>query len=86
MQETGYTPIFENNCMGISMKIVAPGQSNLVFICGEYYGRYEDDDFSCLVYDLEKHKFYTDSWTTRGDCSTKVFDKFYVSVNFATTD
>ena len=85
MQETTNI-VFPNNCRGTSMKFVEPGKSNLIFVCGEYYGRYEDDDFYCWIYDLENHEFYHDGWTTRGACSGEVFDKEYVDLNDATED
>lgn len=86
MLETQSNIVFPCNCRGTHMNFVEPGKSNLVFCCGEYYGRYEDDDFTCLIYDLAEHKFYTDSWTTRGACSGDVFYKDYVNLNDATEE
>lgn len=40
--------------------------SNLIFICGQYHGRYEDDDCEILCYDINTKKFTKKGETTRG--------------------
>ena len=39
MLETQSNIVFPCNCRGTHMNFVEPGKSNLVFCCGEYYGR-----------------------------------------------
>lgn len=59
--------------------------SNLVAICGDYHGRYEDDDASVLCYDLDKKEFTTFGWTTRGyvgsDNPWNMFSHKYRDIN-----
>lgn len=75
--------IFPSNITGC--KLDYDINSNLVAICGDYHGRYEDDDASVLCYDLDQKKFRTFGWTTRGyvgsDNPWNMFSHKYRDIN-----
>ena len=71
--------VFPGNLLGTNLNFT--DNSNEVFICGDYHGRYEDDDFGALFYDLTKKTFFEDGWSTRGACSSSVFNRPYININ-----
>lgn len=76
--------VFPNNIRGLrqgSMNWVAEGESNIIQICVEYHGRYEDDDCYGMFYNLETKEFTYDGWTTRGYCGDTFWKRPVVDIN-----
>lgn len=76
---------FPNNLLGTNLEFneISP----IVFICGEYHGRYEDDDFVALFYDSEKKTFYNDCWTTAAYMPDEnIYTKVYQDINYVSAE
>ena len=55
--------------------------ADFVFICGEYHGRYQDDDCQIFSYNINEKVFNTFVFTTRGYCTEGGIDKTYIDIN-----
>ena len=77
--------IFPNNIRGTYANW--NNESHDVFICGEYHGRYEDDDASFLVWNMDTKKFRELVFSTRWACSAKdSIDTPVIDVNNVSDD
>lgn len=76
-----YNNIFPSNLLGTHANFVDISETNNIFICGDYHGRYEDDDCSFLFFNKETNEFFTDSWSTRGYCTNSPWSVPCVDIN-----